>query len=56
VGDASNEDGTASVKSIDVTTSDDGVPIYFALDRQIWLVGPQPVRWFERVSWSLRLR
>ncbi|HEX9228518.1 MAG TPA: hypothetical protein VF885_18095 [Arthrobacter sp.] len=37
--------------SIDVTTSEAGVPIYFALDGQIWLVGPQPVRWFERVAW-----
>jgi hypothetical protein len=39
------------VKSIDVTTSEEGVPIYFALEGQIWLIGAEPVRWFERVSW-----
>lgn len=37
--------------NIDVTTSDGGSPIYFALGGQIWLIGAEPVRWFERVSW-----
>ncbi|MET1154514.1 hypothetical protein [Arthrobacter sp.] len=41
--------------SIDVTTSEDGVPIFFALDGQDWLVGPQPVRWFERVAYLTKV-
>jgi hypothetical protein len=28
------------------------VPIYFALDGQILLIGADPIRWFERISWG----
>lgn len=30
---------------------EDGAPVFFILDGQIWLVAPDAIRWFERRSW-----
>lgn len=34
-----------------MTLSAEGVPVAFELDGRTWVVGAEPVRWYERRSW-----
>ncbi|TQJ66586.1 hypothetical protein FBY31_0622 [Arthrobacter sp. SLBN-100] len=39
------------MKEVSVSLGPEGVPVSFELEGQTWLVGAEPVRWFERRSW-----
>jgi hypothetical protein len=39
------------VKDVEVDFSEDGIPVSFDLGGQIWIVGAEPLRWYERRSW-----
>ncbi|WP_043795012.1 hypothetical protein [Pseudarthrobacter chlorophenolicus] len=39
------------MKEIVITLNAEGVPVSFELDGRTWVVGAEPVRWFERRSW-----
>lgn len=41
----------AEVENLEVTTSAAGVPVSFIYMGGSWVVGVEPVRWYERVPW-----
>lgn len=36
---------------VSVTVTAEGVPVAFELNGRTWVVGAEPVRWFERRKW-----
>lgn len=39
------------MKDAVVSLGPEGVPVAFELDGRTWVVGAEPVRWFERRAW-----
>jgi hypothetical protein len=39
------------MNDLEVIVSASGVPVELVLDGVRWVVGIEPIRWFERVSW-----
>ncbi|WP_227471713.1 hypothetical protein [Paenarthrobacter sp. YJN-5] len=39
------------MRDVDVTVNPEGIPVSFELEGRTWVVGAEPVRWYERRNW-----